>query len=280
MNRSFRRKRTHSPQSLQESGSIISASNTRGRSYSNIDPTSSSVPSHSQQSNSSIAKQRNSSRTSSLVSHNRLTFNGTNDEVNSPLSGANSFTVINDRTRSLSIEHRLANPSQLSIASRVSIRYSTPRESTVFTKTDAPIVVRLLQQAPHHDVNDAIRTIMEYERSRAQSTHEEEAMIVDNHLASSQPAINDTTSLSSVGKTIGNGQMPFNAEGAATEAELSTGNGHRSAVPSRSPSVLSTLKCSLVKHQQQRKSNAHELSGADRKDKHASTKHRACCTLL
>ena len=114
--------------------------------------------------NSENIKRRSFSRASSIVSTNRLTLNNTNDEINTETSATNSLTLMNDRARSLSIEHRLANPSQMSIASRTSIRYSTPRESTVFTKTDAPPVVRLLQQTQHHDTTDAIKTIIEHQR--------------------------------------------------------------------------------------------------------------------
>ena len=287
------------PNSFQESSDTVTGTHhPRGRSLSNIDNVIGEAAIQQQQqqqqmiaaSNSESAKRRSFSRASSIVSNNRLTLNGTNEELNGEMSGTTSLTLMNDRARSLSTEHRLANPSQMSIASRTSIRYSTPRESTVFTKTDAPPVVRLLQQTPHHDTTDAIRTIIEHQRSQQTPSHHEHVqtpMIVEEDVSPPLLSSSLSTTKSLVGKKSSNGLTKSNSIVPTTES-INLANGHIS--PLGSPtlsqnSVLSTLKYSLLKHQQQQKTNVEGSTSADDTHKphhphHTSEKHRVCCTII
>jgi hypothetical protein len=243
----------------------------RGRSYSNVEHVLNEIPSNIPQqiissTNSENVKRRSfSSRTSSLVSANRFLLNNINDEMTTDTSGANSLTLINDRARSLSIEHRLANPSQMSIASRTSIRYSTPRESTVFTKTDAPAVVRLLQQTHHHqDTTDMIKTLIEHQRlqSTIHPDNIQTAIIVEEDISPPLVSTSNTNIRSSFAKKMNNSITKSNVI-APTIENISLANGHIS-----SNSVLSTLKYSLIKNQNQRKSS------------NIKKKHRTCCTIL
>jgi len=187
-------------------------------------------------------KRRSFSRASSVISTNRLTSNYLIDDMNTDTSGTNSLALINDRTRSLSNEHRYANPSLMSIASRTSIRYSTPRESTVFTKTEAPAVVRLLQQTHHQDPTDAIKTLIEYQRLQTSSMHQEHiqpAIIIEEDI--SPPLTISSTNNKS---PTTNGVIKSNVENVSLE------NGHTS----------SNIK---------RKST----------NENVKQKHRACCTI-
>ncbi len=236
-------------------------------------------------------KRRSFSRASSIASNNRLTLNGTADEINNEISATTSLTLMNDRTRSLSTEHRLANPSQMSIASRTSIRYSTPRESTVFTKTDAPPVVRLLQQTQHHDTTDAIKTIIEHQRlQQTPSYHEhiQTPIIVEEDI--SPPSLLSSTSSntnikSSVGKKSSNGLTKSNVI-VPTIDNINRANGHINPISSPTPSqhsVLSTLKYSLLKHQQQQKTNVEgstNIEDTQKHQQHTSDKHGVCCTII
>lgn len=244
-------------------------------------------------SNGENTKRRSFSRASSIVSNNRLTLNGTSEDFPPEMSGTTSLTLMNDRTRSLSTEHRLANPSQMSIASRTSIRYSTPRESTVFTKTDAPPVVRLLQQTPHHDASDAIRTIIEHQRSQQTPSHHEHVqtpMIIEEDVSPPLLSSSLSTTKSLLSKKPSNGMSKTNTI-VPTSENIDLANGHITALssshPSQSHSVFSTLKYSLLKHQQQQKSNVEGSTTSDshQKTNHphphpASDKHRVCCTII
>ena len=282
------------PNSYQESNEAISGpSGDRGRSLSNIENLIGDVLSQQQQligpGITEAAKRRSFSRASSIVSNNRLTLNGITDELNHDLSTTTSLNLMNDRARSLSTEHRLANPSQMSIASRTSIRYSTPRESTVFTKTDAPPVVRLLQQTPHHDTSDAIRTIIEHQRSQLTPAHHEHVqtpVILEEEVSSPTFLSSSMTNTKSpVGKASSNGLTKPNAIAPATDA-ISLANGHSNNVPSPNPSqqsLLSTLKYSLLKHQQQQKSNVERsttVEDGQKSHQQAVDKHRVCCTII
>ena len=270
------RKANHSPNSLQESEPVITATNHRGRSFSNIDHLSGDAlgnnhPSIGSNMSNDNSKRRSFSRTSSVVSNSRLAFTGVNDDANT-----DSFNFHPDRTRSLSNDHRLANPSQMSISSRISIRYSTPRESTVFTKTDAPMVVRLLQQTPHQDPTDAIKTIIEHQRSQVSSLPQEEiqkVIIVEEELVAPLITVSKPSSKSALNRKMSN-----EIEMSTTTENRDHLNGHVSSVPNSSHSVVSTLKYSLIKHQQ-RQSNSEDLSRLDRGKKSVSRKPRACCTL-
>ena len=206
------------------------------------------------------------------------------------MSGTVSFPLISDRTRSLSTEHRLANPSQMSIASRTSIRYSTPRESTVFTKTEAPPVVRLLQQTPHHDASDAIKTIIEHQRSQQTSSyydHIQTPIIVEEEMSPPllSPSLPNTKSF--LGKKSSNGLTKSNTIVPTTD-NINLANGHRTPISSPNPSehsVLSSLKQSLLKHQQQQKTsveNSTIIGDAHKHHQHNqnSDKHRVCCTII
>jgi serine/threonine protein kinase len=288
MNRSSNRKQqTRSPtrpSSFQESGESIIA-----------DGTNQQQQQQQQQqvvSNSENAKRRSFSRASSIASNNRLTMNGTTDELNNEISATTSLTLMNDRARSLSTEHRLANPSQMSIASRTSIRYSTPRESTVFTKTDAPPVVRLLQQTQHHDTTDAIKTIIEHQRlQQTPSYHEhlQTPIIVEEDISPPSILSTSNTSIKSpVGKKSSNGLTKSNVVVPTTDT-INQANGHihpvsSSTISSSQPSVLSTLKYSLLKHQQQQQKsnveNSTNLEDIQKHHQHTSDKHRVCCTII
>jgi hypothetical protein len=234
-------------------------------------------------------KRRSFSRASSIASNNRLTLNNTGDELNNEMSGTTSLTLMNDRARSLSTEHRLANPSQMSIASRTSIRYSTPRESTVFTKTDAPPVVRLLQQTPHHDTTDAIKTIIEHQRSQQTSAHVEllqTPIIVEEEIFPPSLTSPNTNAKPGLGKKSSNGLSKSNVIVPTTD-NMNQPNGHVHSISSPTPSqhsVLSTLKYSLLKHQQQQKSTVEgsTTAGTVQKQHHHSTsdKNRVCCTII
>ena len=97
--------------------------------------------------------------------------------------------------RSLSTDHRLANPSQISIASRTSIRHSTPRESNLFTKIDVPIVVQLLQQAPYQD---SIQTINDRHRCLQNQEHIQTPIIIEEDISLSLSAISNANIKSSI----------------------------------------------------------------------------------
>jgi hypothetical protein len=227
-------------------------------------------------SNNENAKRRSFSRASSIASNNRLTLTGTGDEINNEISATTSLTLMNDRARSLSIEHRLANPSQMSIASRTSIRYSTPRESTVFTKTDAPPVVRLLQQTQHHDTADAIPSHVE---------HIQTPIIVEEDTSSPSLSSPNTNIKSIIRKKSSNGSTKSNVIVPTTD-NISQPNGHINPLSSPTTSqhsVLSTLKYSLLKHQQQQKSTVEGSTNVENTEKqHHSTseKNRVCCIII
>jgi len=280
MNRLTNRKTTRSPNSFHESESLT---NNRGRSFSNIEHALHEIPLNSNQQmistiNNENIKRRSFSRTSSIASANRLILNNMNDEINADTSGANSLILINDRTRSLSIDHRLSNPSQISMGSRTSIRYSTPRESTVFTKTDAPPVVRLVQQTHHQDTTDVIKTLIEYQRLQStslQQEHIQTEIIVEEEISPPLISISNTNNKSSIGKKISNGVTKFHVIVPTMETNHIS-NGHIS-----SNSVLSTLKYSFIKHKKQRKSiNDNSLNINEKKSKYSRNKHRTCCTIL
>ncbi|CAF4215160.1 unnamed protein product [Rotaria socialis] len=235
-------------------------------------------------STSDNAKRRSFSRASSIASNNRLILNGTNEELTNETSTATSLNLMNDRARSLSTEHRLANPSQMSIASRTSIRYSTPRESTVFTKTDAPPVVRLLQQTPHHDTTDAIKTIIEHQRLQQTPSHQEHIqtpIIVEEDISPPLLSSSNVYIKTPLGKKSSNGLTKSNVIVPTTD-NINQTNGHINPVSSPTSSqhsVLSTLKHSLLKHQQhqQQKTNMDSTidSESTRKQQpHASDKNR------
>lgn len=268
MNRLTNRKTTRSPNFFHDTEAY---NNNRGRSFSNIEHVLNEIPLNIHQqmiatNNSENIKRRSFSRASSIVSTNRLTLNNINDEMNTDTSNANSLTLINDRTRSLSIDHRLANPSQMSIGSRTSMRYSTPRESTVFTKNEAPPIIRLIQQTPHQDSSDAIKTIIEHQRKHSISSQHEPiqtAIIIEEDTS---PPLSNTNLRK---RTHTNG--PKSNIIVPTKENVRISNGRIS-----SNAVLSTIKDSLVKHQQQRKSSDDKST----KQKHSTNKHRACCTIL
>ena len=234
------------------------------------------------------AKRRSFSRASSIASNNRLTLNGTTDELNNEISATTSLTLMNDRARSLSIEHRLANPSQMSIASRTSIRYSTPRESTVFTKTDAPPVVRLLQQTQHHDTTDAIKTIIEHQRLQQTPSHVDHVqtpIIVEEDISPPLLSSPNTNIKSPIRKKSSNGSTKSNVIVPTTD-NINQSNGHINSISSPTPSqhsVLSTLKYSLLKHQQQQKSTVEVSTNVEHTHKHhqpTSDKNRVCCIII
>ena len=218
------RRNTRSPSSLHESDYLMS---NRGRSFSNVEY---EFPSNNlfSTNNESTKRRSTSSRAHSLVSTNRSILSNINDENSTNHSGTIHPTLINDRIRSLSIEHRLTNQSQMSIASRTSIRYSTPRESTVFTKTDAPSVIRLLQQTPHHDPIDVIKTLIEHQRQE----HIRTVIIVEEETAPAIPLLSE----SKFPKTSKSNVI------APSSDEINLTNGH----------LFSSLKYSLI---QQRKSS-------------------------
>lgn len=247
------RKNTRSPSSFDEIDCSIP---NRGRSFSNVehDMSANIISSGNTFSNIGESNKRRSgsSRANSLVSTNRSMLSNINDETATNASGTISLPFMSDRTRSLSTEHRLANHSQMSIASRTSIRYSTPRESTVFTKTEAPPVVRLLQQTPHHDPTDVIKTLIEHQRQ----DHIQTAIIVEEDTAPAIPLLPDSNIRLSLKKKRNSSTSKSNVIAPTTD-ELNLSNGHLS-----SNSMLSSLKYSLIK---QRKS---------------SRKHRACCTVF
>ena len=211
----------------------------RERSHSNIEYPSNDASAHPAQTivsttNENLKRRSYSSRT------NRMQLTNAND---SDTSTTNSMIFITDRTKSLSNEHRLANPSQMSIASRVSIRYTTPRESTVFTKTEAPPVVRLLQQTPHHDTNEIIKTLIEHQRTQPNNQENlQSAIIIEEDIC---PPL-----ISFVHMT-------------PTKSQI---NEHPHHPHPTQNSMFSRLKYSLIKHQ--------------RKPSNNKAKQRTCCTIL
>ncbi|CAF4463489.1 unnamed protein product [Rotaria sp. Silwood2] len=282
INHSTNQKHIRSPNSFHESETII---NYRGRSLSNIEHISHEIPTNIQQqiilpNNSENMKRKSFSRTSSIISTNRFTLINMNDDMHTDTSISNSSILINDRTRSLSNEHRFANPSQISIASRTSLRHSTPRESIVFTKTDAPNFIRLLQQKQHQDTNDAIRSVNENHRLPLTLSHQEHIQtpsIVEEDTSSPLISKPNKNIMSSVTTMIGNDVTKSDVI-IPTIEHVNIGNGH---VLSSPHSVLSTLKYSLIKHQQrQRKSNNENSTNIGDKQKLSTNKHRVCCTIL
>ncbi|CAF3421098.1 unnamed protein product [Rotaria socialis] len=276
MNRLVNSKHTRSPNSFQESESIIKH---RGRSMSNIENISREIPHSIQQQimpthNSESMKRKNFSRTSSITSTNRLIINHVNDGMNADLT--NSSTLINDHTRSLSTEHRFANPSQMSIASRTSIRHSTPRESIVFTKTDAPNFIRLLQQKQHQDIQDVIPITNETSRLLSTSSNLEHVHppIIAEEDISSQVTSTSTRNINSP-FTINTNNNETNSDFIIPLIEHDNiGNAHALKYPH---SVLSRLKYSLTK--QKAKSSVEQSTNINAKQKRSSNKHGACCTI-
>ncbi|CAF0830654.1 unnamed protein product [Adineta steineri] len=266
MNRVSNRKQTRSPHSLPESECLP---NSRGRSYSNIEHVLNEIPTNNQQqqipstNSNDYIKRKSFSRASSTMSTNRLTLINTNDDMNS--------LITYDRTRSLSSDHRLANPSQFSIASRASIRFSTPRESTVFTKTDAPMVVRLLQQTHHQDSTDAIKTLIEHQRSQSISIHQEQMQtpIIIEEDNSSLLTTKSNTKVKSPTMKKSNIIAP-------TIEHINISSSPRT-LPQHS--VLLTLKYSFIKHQQQRKTLVEDSSNENEKEKQPTRKSPKCCTI-
>ncbi|UJR20972.1 hypothetical protein I4U23_024078 [Adineta vaga] len=286
--RTANRKNTRSRNSLQESDSII---NSRERSFSNIEHVPNENPSNYNQqqiistNSNDYLKRKSFSRASSSFSTNRLLSTNTNDDINSDILVTSGSIITNDRSRSLSVDHRLANHSQFSIASRISIRYSTPRESTVFTKTEAPMIVRLLQQSHHQDSNDAIKTIIEHQRSQSISISQENQqtpVIIEEDTLPLSPLISrkSNRSLKSpIIKKISNGVSKSNII-APTIERINVSNAHEISTSSQQHSVLSTLKYSLIKHQQQRKIPVEDASNTnEKKVKHSRSRYRACCTI-
>jgi hypothetical protein len=282
MNHLSNRKQTRSPSSMQEPDSNDYP---RGRSLSNVEhvvkesPSTNTPQQITTTSSNDHLKRKSFSRTSSSLSTNRLTLVNNTDESNSETLGTNSSIITGDRTRSLSVDHRLANQSQFSIASRASIRYSTPRESTVFTKTDVPMIVRLIQQAPHQDPADAIKTIIEHQRSQSFSAPQENLqtpVILEEDTSSPTTATKSNRSLKSpLMKKISNTAAKSNTI-APTIEPVNVSDAH---APSEH-SVLSTLKHSLIKHQQQRKPLANDAATKiEKKTRHSTSRHRACCTV-
>ncbi|CAM4743248.1 unnamed protein product [Rotaria magnacalcarata] len=275
MNRSSNRKQqTRSPtrpNSFQEATEIVYGDGTSQQQQQQVVSNSTS----------DTAKRRSFSRASSIASNNRVTLNGTNEELINETSTATSLNLMNDRARSLSTEHRLANPSQMSIASRTSIRYSTPRESTVFTKTDAPPVVRLLQQTQHHDTTDAVKTIIEHQRLQQTPSHHEHIqtpIIVEEDILPPLLSSSNVYIKTPLGKKSSNGLTKSNVIVPTTD-NINQTNGHINPVSSPASSqqsVLSTLKHSLLKHQQQRTNMDSTIdSESTRKQQpHSSDKNR------
>ena len=282
MSRFTNQKRARSPTSCQESESTI---NHRGRSLSNIEYISRENSSSIQQQmgvtiNSENMKRRSFSRASSVVSSNRLTPVQTNEDMNTDQSMTTSSTFFNDRARSLSIEHRLANPSQISIGSRTSMRHSTPRESTVFTKADAPIVVRLLQQAQLQDAADAMRVVSDNHRSQLTSLHQENIqtpIIVEEDTTLPIVTLSNRNLKSASLTSVSNDAIKPD-DIISTMEPVSISNGHISTKP---PSVLSTLRYSLIKHQQERHiSKVKNCTDINVKHKNSTNRHKACCTIM
>ncbi|CAF3952298.1 unnamed protein product, partial [Rotaria sordida] len=246
-----------STNSFQESDFII---NHRGRSWSNIEHISYEIPSNIRQqmilsNNNEYIKRKSFSRTGSIISTNRFTLQHTNDDMNTDTSITHSSTLIRDRTHSLSSEHRHVSPSQISIASRTSTRYSTPRESIVFTKTDVPNFIRILQQKQHQEHIQTPIIAEEYTSSP----------LISKSNSNIKPLI--TTTISN-DVTKSNIIMP-------TIEHVNIGNGH---ILSSSHSILSTLKYSLIKHQ--RKSNIENSTNINDKQKYSTNKHGTCCIIL
>lgn len=286
------RKHAYSP-TFPDSESTIYSTNHRGRSFSNIDhvstdPFGSGLAGGSVNTSLDNAKRRSFSRTSSIISNNRLVAAGTTDEINGDLSGHNSFTHLPERTHSLSVDHRLANPSQMSISSRISIRYSTPRESTVFTKSEAPAVVRLIQQTPHQDAAEAIRTIIEHQRNQPEPI--QKAIIVEEDLSAPVISQYNTTSNATTNEKSSHSRTTSQGENTSTHPPVNmtkpdlqrrtSSQMAPASSTSSSRSMLSTLKYSLIKHQQ-RKSTREEGTGSEEKTKHSvhHQQNRSCCSI-
>ena len=234
-------------------------------------------------------KRRSFSRAHSLASNNRLTSSSTNDDIiNNEISATTSLTLMNDRARSLSTEHRLANQSQMSIASRTSIRYSTPRESTVFTKTDAPPVIRLLQQVQSSDTTDAIKTIIEHQRTQQTSTHHEHIqtlMIMEEDTSSPSPSSSNANIKSPIRQKSNNGLTKSNVIVPAVD-NMNKKNCQIDLISSTTTqsnhTVLSTVKRSLLKHQQQKSTMDNSIIPENTKQnhQHTSEKTRVCCIII
>jgi hypothetical protein len=281
VNRPSQHQQPHSSKSLHNAETSPCTEQYRGRSFSNIDRVPGETSSSTQQqamsfSQSNSVKRRSLSRTNSNIFHSRLTFIGIHDESETDLSMTNSLANLTDRVRSLSTENRLANQSQMSIASRISIRYSTPRESTVFTKTDAPMIVRLLQQTVHHDSAEAIRTIIEAQRTQSSFVQQEQvqkAIIVEEELSQGAATMCHTMN-NAANKTeiISNGIQPVTDDQHVSNSKLSS-------MSTSSRSIRSTLRCSSKKHKKHQLP-VEDLSLTDKKATNLLVKHRACCVML
>lgn len=272
MNRFTNAKYIRSQTSYQESDSN---NNNRGRSMSNIEHTSHETTAQQQQQTTGInhsdsMRRKAVSRTSSMASGNRSTISHPNDDINADFT--NSSPYISDRMHGLSTEHRLANPSLMSIASRTSLRHSTPRESTVFTKVDAPNFIRLLQQKHHQEIEDAVKILHENLPTLSTASNQEHVqtpVIVEEDVTSPTNKNSDST-------------VAINANDDETKPSVimpivettNLVNGH---VSSSRQSIASKLRNSLIKRK--RIPGAVNSKENNEKQKRLTNKQQVCCTI-
>ena len=147
----------------------------------------------------------------------------------------------------------------------------------------------LLQQTHPHDAADAIKTIIEHQRLQQTPSYQEHMqtpIIVEEDI--SPPSVLSTSNSSvksPLGKKSSNGLTKSNSIVPTTDA-INRANGHTNQLSSPTPSqhsVLSTLKYSLLKHQQQQKSNVESSTTPEDTQvhhQHTADKHRVCCTII
>ncbi|CAF1262426.1 unnamed protein product, partial [Didymodactylos carnosus] len=222
---------TMRPNSLQDNDSRVNHSQYRGRSWSNVEHV---LNLHLLATSLTGSSQFGDMRRSSLASNNRLTINGgilggSNNDNNTNIS---STSILTNRTRSLSMEHRLANQSQMSIASRTSTRFSTPRESIVFTKMDTPPVIRLLQ-AQSHD-NESLRSLIEHRRQSTQS-HQEHTPIIE------KDAILRTNVNNTIPATTANTVLPTITASATKTNVIHNRSGNTTLFPTKSNVIVPAI---------------------------------------
>lgn len=279
LSRTFNRKRAHSPHSLQESASLKSGGNSRGRSFSNADSNSRDAIFNQQQPTliNGIHYDTNNRqrfpRAESANFYYRSITSGNSDDLQMDRSENNSLTHLADNSHTLSTEQRLAYPSQMSIVSRNSNRFSTPRESTVFTKSDGPSIVRLVQQTARQDLAEAIRFL-------AGQQHVPSTVITQDQ-RQTEIILEEDLSLPIVSTC--NDSNRFLNDTQNSDRHIIPDDEHlvkvsTSTDTNASRSMLQTLKYSLLKHQQ-RKSPGESCTSTDQKSKHPHHRHRACCII-
>lgn len=251
LSRSASRKRTHSPRSLKES-SLIPNPNSRCRSLSNAEDKSgdSNVSPLNNGNPPELNRKRSVSRTGSTFSNFRFASNSVNDEIqNEAVPG-----------------ERFRNQSQVSISSKVSVRHTTPRESIVFTKTEAPMVIRILQENAHLDLHETIRVLVEHQRSQESLNFKEQIK---------QVTTTDVDFLLPTTRLIGDQSRKSSKNQLKSSLDEKSTNFEQNSPKS----VLSTFKYSLSRRRRHKSSIELSSKFNQRSKQSNNNRKRTCCII-